>query len=84
MNESGRVHSGDVDGIKPSGFCRAHNYINCYPCMAGRLLSPDEILANGLRKAVKDEDTEWVDANIVRLLLRNFDLMTPARTQSDD
>jgi hypothetical protein len=28
-------------------------------------------LVKGLRKAVKDPETEWVDANIVRLLLRN-------------
>lgn len=28
-----------------------------------------DTLVKGLRKAVKDDNTEWVDANIIRLLL---------------
>lgn len=34
---------------------------------------PYESLVKGLRKAVADPKTEWVDANIVRLLLDRLD-----------
>ena len=35
-------------------------------------VAPDnryEVLLKGLRKAVRDPETEWIDANIIRLLL---------------
>lgn len=32
-----------------------------------------DIIVKGLRKAVKDDSTEWVDANIIRLLLDRHD-----------
>lgn len=41
--------------------------------LSGRGPSPAEVLVKGLRKAVKDDRTEWVDANIVRLLLDRYD-----------
>lgn len=33
----------------------------------------EQALVDGLRKAVADDETEWVDANIVRLLLDRYD-----------
>lgn len=27
-----RKHASDVDGIKRTGFCRAHNLIHCFTC----------------------------------------------------
>jgi hypothetical protein len=52
------------------------------PGVAGRSLSPAEVLVKGLRKAVKDDRTEWVDANIVRLLLDRYD--SPHEEDDDD
>jgi hypothetical protein len=40
----------------------------------------EQTLVNGLRKAVADDQTEWVDANIVRLLLDRYD----GATTTDD
>jgi hypothetical protein len=40
-----------------------------------------EALTKGLRKVVKNDETEWIDANIVRLLLSEFD--QPGDTNGD-
>lgn len=39
-----------------------------WPEVAAREAAADR-LVKGLRKAVKDDSTEWVDANVIRLLL---------------
>lgn len=32
-----------------------------------------QALLKGLRKCVKSDDTEWIDANIIRMLLSNYE-----------
>lgn len=39
-------------------------------------------LVKGLRKAVAEPDTEWVDANIVRLLLDRYDAVDEALAEA--
>ena len=34
---------------------------------------PVQALIMGLRKCVKSDETEWVDANIIRMLLGNYE-----------
>lgn len=43
------------------------------PPRSGRGTAPVEALLKGLRKAVADSETEWIDANVVRLLLGRYD-----------
>lgn len=64
----------DPHDVPPIQLCRS---CPCDGVPAGFAFDPAEgsvdTLIKGLRKAVKDDETEWVDANILRLLLDRYD-----------